>query len=109
MCCKGFLKRVLPFFLTFAFGLLIASFFVSITPSFKFQKRGWSNHRQYHQRIESENMRLREENNLLKRQLTERQTLPPAPFEIRTLDSVEEAPPALNEPQLPPVKPVRAR
>lgn len=72
MCCKGFLKRVLPFFLTFAVGLLIASFFVSITPNFKFEKRGgWNRHRAYHQRLEFENQRLREEKEMLKRQLAE--------------------------------------
>ena len=32
MCCKGMLKRVLPFFLTLAVGLFIASFFVDLTP-----------------------------------------------------------------------------
>lgn len=101
MCCKGFLNRVLPFFLTFAVGLLVASFFVSITPNFKFQKRGWSRHQQYHQRIESENMRLREENNLLKRQLLENQTAP-VQFEIVEFESVADAPPL-------PVKPVRQR
>lgn len=104
MCCKGFLKRVLPFFLTFAVGLLIASFFVSITPNFKFQKRGWNNkHRQYHQRIESENMRLREENNLLKRQLEVKQIMINAPIEAIEFEPVADAPPPL------PLKPVRAR
>jgi hypothetical protein len=70
---KEFLKRVLPFFLTFAFGLFIASFFVSIVPNFKFEKRNWSRHHQYHQRLEFENQRLREENQMLKRQLDESQ------------------------------------
>lgn len=32
MCCKGILKRVLPFFLTLAVGLFIASFFVDLAP-----------------------------------------------------------------------------
>jgi len=32
MCCKGMLKRVLPFFLTLAVGLFIASFFVDLAP-----------------------------------------------------------------------------
>src|SRR5690242_1119355 len=32
MCCKGVLKRVLPFFLTLAVGLFIASFFVDLAP-----------------------------------------------------------------------------
>ena len=72
MCCKGFFKRVFPFFLTFAVGLFIASFFVSIAaPSFPFN-RGRRNHRQYDQRIELENQQLREENARLKREASER-------------------------------------
>jgi cell shape-determining protein MreC len=106
MCCKGFLKRILPFFLTFAFGLLIASFFVSITPNFKFQKRGWSRHQQYHQRLESENQRLREENNLLKRQLSEADSMMPTKLEVRRLDTITEVP---LPPPPPKVKIVRGR
>ena len=72
MCCKGFVKRVVPFFLTFAVGLFIASFFVSIAaPNFQFN-RGRRNHRQYDRRIESENQQLREENSRLKRELAEK-------------------------------------
>jgi hypothetical protein len=32
MCCKGVLKRIVPFFLTLAIGLFIASFFVDLAP-----------------------------------------------------------------------------
>jgi hypothetical protein len=39
MCCKGILKRVLPFFLTLAVGLFIASFFVDLTPRLNFPER----------------------------------------------------------------------
>ncbi len=68
MCCKGFVKRVLPFFLTFAVGLFIASFFMTIAaPTFQFQNRGWRrNHRQYDRQRELEIQRLREENMRLK-------------------------------------------
>jgi hypothetical protein len=106
MCCKGFLKRVLPFFLTFAVGLLIASFFVSITPNFKFEKRGgWNRHRAYHQRLEFENQRLREENNLLKKQLLEEQTLPPV-----LPDGIENSVPRVVTPSdAPQLKVVRVR
>jgi len=71
MCCKGFLKRLVPFFLTFAVGLFIASFFVTIAaPSFSFKNRNWrKNHRQYDQQIESENQRLKNENLRLKNEL----------------------------------------
>lgn len=97
MCCKGFLKRILPFFLTFSLGLLIASFFVTIAaPNFQFKKRGWSRHQQYHQRLEFENQQQREEINRLKRQLAEKQNLseefdvpppplPPSPAKVKTV------------------------
>jgi len=72
MCCKGFFKRVAPFFLTFSLGLFIASFFVTIAaPSFQF-KRGFNRHREYHRKLEFENQRLREENSLLKRQVADK-------------------------------------
>ncbi len=64
-------KRVAPFFLTFAVGLFIASFFVTVAaPNFQF-RRGLNKHQQYHRRIESENQQLREENNRLKNRLAE--------------------------------------
>lgn len=68
MCCKGFFKRLVPFFLTFAAGLFITSFFVTIAaPSFQFKNRNWKrNHRQYDRQMELENQRLREENLRLK-------------------------------------------
>jgi hypothetical protein len=51
---KGLLKRLVPFFLTFGAGLLIASFFVPITgPSF-------GKRRQYIRQLEIENQTLRE-------------------------------------------------
>ena len=74
MCCQGFIKRVLPFFLTFAVGLFIASFFVTIAaPSFQFKNRNWrKNHRQYDRQIESENQRLRDENFRLRKEIAEK-------------------------------------
>ncbi len=72
MCGKVFIKRVLPFFLTFAVGLFIASFFVSIAaPKFGFN-RGWRRHQQYHQTMEFKIQRLNEENSRLKRQLADK-------------------------------------
>ncbi len=68
MCSKSFFKRVVPFFLTFAVGLFIASFFVSVAaPSFRFNN-GLRRHREYHRAMEFENQRLREENARLKAQ-----------------------------------------
>lgn len=72
MCKKVFVKRVLPFLLTFAVGLFIASFFVTIAaPSFRFENRGWQRHRQYDRMMEREKQRLNEENLRLKKQLAE--------------------------------------
>ncbi len=66
MCSKGFFKRIVPFFLTFAVGLFIASFFVTVAaPNFRFNN-GLRRHREYHRAMEFENQRLREENARLK-------------------------------------------
>ena len=44
---KGLVKRFIPFFLTFAAGLLIASFFVPVTaPSFNFGRGRRQQHKQ---------------------------------------------------------------
>ena len=91
-------KRVAPFVLTFAVGLFVASFFVTVAaPSFQF-RRGFSKHQQYHRRIESENQRLREENNRLKNRLAEAEKrdwvlernldVPPPPPPVMPMKSV---------------------
>ena len=60
-------KRIIPFFLTFAAGLLIASIFLPITaPRFERSERSgkWRHHRECKREKESlrrENMRLRQE------------------------------------------------
>lgn len=71
MCCKGFFKRVFPFFLTFAVGLFIASFFVTIAaPSFRFPMRGERRrHIERDRMMQFENKKLSEENLRLKQQL----------------------------------------
>ena len=90
MCCKSFTKRVLPFFLTFAVGLFIASFFVSVAaPNFQFPNRGSRKKmREYNQQLKIENERLREENQRLMNQSNDlenvtiqdlKYTIPPAP------------------------------
>jgi hypothetical protein len=62
MCCKGFLKRFAPFFITLAVGLFVASFFVTVAlPNIRVN-RGWRSHREYHRRLEFDNQRLRDEN-----------------------------------------------
>ena len=67
-------KRIIPFFLTFAAGLLIASIFVPITsPSFRGVERGRKWRGCYESKAEaeylrSENVRLRNENEELRRE-----------------------------------------
>lgn len=67
MLYLGLLKRIVPFILTFAAGLFLASFFVSIVPSFNSRdSRSWrSNERwskcQELREAREENRRLREE------------------------------------------------
>lgn len=70
---KSFIKRFVPFFLTFAFGLLVASFFVSVAaPSLNFKREG--RHGKYY-RMKCENDRLRRENQMLERRLAERRAM----------------------------------
>lgn len=70
MLYKGVLTRVLPFFLTFAAGLFIASFFINIsTPSFAFPRKSYK-YREM-QRLRDENRDLRKTNSELRRQLEE--------------------------------------
>jgi len=66
----GVLKRFVPFVITFAAGLFLASFFVSLAvPSFpRNERRHKRGHYQYRQmQVEYENLRL--ENERLKREL----------------------------------------
>jgi hypothetical protein len=70
MLLKGVLTRVLPFFLTFAAGLFIASFFISIaTPSFNFPRR--ANKCRETRQLRTELERVRRDNTELRRQLDE--------------------------------------
>lgn len=67
----GFLKRALPFFATFALGLLIASFFIDLKgPSFrsgKFKKcREASRLRAENEQLRNETLRLRNELEMLR-------------------------------------------
>lgn len=101
MQLKGFLKRALPFFLTFSLGLLVASFFVSIAaPRFNFQRR---NHRcrdyRENSRLRMENQNLRQDNESLRRQLEENELKTITTFE---LDVPPPPPPRLDNPKPPP-------
>jgi len=75
MCfSKGMIKRLIPFFLTFAVGLFIASFFVTVAaPSFQLPNRSWrKNHKQQDRQRELDIQRLREENIRLKNELSDK-------------------------------------
>jgi hypothetical protein len=62
MCYTGLLKRFVPFALTFAAGLFIASFFVSIAlPEANWQSRRGFNRRQEFDRLQAENQQLRDQ------------------------------------------------
>jgi hypothetical protein len=63
-------KRIIPFFLTFAAGLAVASIFVPITaPSFPRSER--QGRGRYHKELKRENESLRRENQRMKKELEE--------------------------------------
>lgn len=106
MCSQAFIKRIIPFALTFALGLFIASFFVSITPTFKFRKARF-NQRKEMQRLRYENERLELEKQRLQQKLEESQKMilleapmPPPPPIVRV-----EIPKVVNKIQEIPVAP----
>jgi hypothetical protein len=92
------LKRIIPFIASFAIGLIIASFFVSIIPSFKIKRGG---HRR-HSELRYENERLRVENERLKAE--NEFTREVVPMRAEEIPNVE--PPV---PPMPPVTPKRIR
>ena len=66
MCYTGLFKRLIPFVLTFAAGLFVASFFVSIAfPGENWRGRRRSKCQAMQQRLEAENDSLRERNRVL--------------------------------------------
>ena len=90
MCCKGFFKRAIPFFLTFLIGILIAGIFIPIGSSnFQFRKNRWQGHREQYERMEFEMRQLREENERLRKQLTE--------TKVQNLSEELDVPPPLPE------------
>lgn len=93
-------KRFAPFLLTFALGLFIASFFVSVTaPSFQFKNRNGRNHREYH-RLRYENRQLRERVERLERE----KAMATSDFEMNL-----DVPPPPMPPMPPPPPRVRIR
>jgi hypothetical protein len=65
MLNRTFFKRIIPFILTFAVGLIIASFFVNIAPNFRFKKDSCGK-RHNVKMLKQENKRLRWENEQLR-------------------------------------------
>jgi hypothetical protein len=61
-------KRAIPFILTFVIGLLIASFFVNIIPSFKFG-RGYRKGCRHQHEFRYQNDRVQTENEQMKREM----------------------------------------
>lgn len=100
MQIKGFLKRALPFFLTFSLGLVVASFFVTVAaPNFNFKKRNHRYCREYREnnRLRTENQSLRRDNESLRRQLQENEMIelnvpPPPPAPPATLPTFKAEP-----------------
>lgn len=78
---KGFFKRMLPFLATFAVGIFIASFFVSISGP-NFRGRSFGGRHKEMKRLRLENEMLRNENLRLKNQM-ETQTW--APIDVPTI------------------------
>lgn len=71
MCCKGTLKRLVPFFITLAIGLFIASFFVDLAPRpFAFGE-GRRGRRRDYQELQMQYLQEREKNERLQQQLDE--------------------------------------
>jgi hypothetical protein len=94
------LKRIIPFIVTFVIGLAVASFFVSIIPSFNLKRDGKC--RKSHQELRYENERLQVENERLN---TERDfTREVVPMRAEEIPNVE-----LPVPPMPPVAPKRIR
>ena len=71
-CSKGFFKRMVPFVATFAVGVFIASFFVSISaPNFRSGRGGKRHHEMKRLRVENE--QLKNENLRLRNEMESRQ------------------------------------
>ncbi len=96
------LKRIIPFIATFAIGLIVASFFVSIIPSFNFKRDGHRGGRRGHRELRYENERLRVENERLKAEKDFTREV--VPMRAEEIPNVE-----LPVPPIPPVAPKRIK
>ena len=101
MPCRGVVKRFVPFLLTFAAGLLIASLFVPFTSPFRrTNSRGWGERH----RLERENRELRE---TVDRQRRELEILRRDSMNNWSADELELAVPPVLPDTPPPVRPIR--
>ena len=101
---KVFIKRFFPFLLTFAGGLLIASFFVTVAaPNFNFKREGKYRKFRY---LKNENQRLKRENQRLKRELAEKEAMS-SNYEFSLDVPPPPMPPMPPAPPKPPVAPGR--
>ena len=98
MCCgRGFIKRFLPFLLTFAAGLFIASFFVTIAAPFRGLSRG-ERRNGYIRMLRMENQRLQDR----VEELEQVKTVTPCTEAIEPWEDVPPpAPPAPHNPAPP--------
>jgi len=100
----GLLKRFIPFVLTFAAGLLIASFFVPLAFPGSRWRAGKDRRHKYVERIERENNDLRQENADLKREL---ESLKSTPLGWNRTSEWSEDLPVINDlPLVPPPPPI---
>lgn len=96
MTFLGVLKRALPFIATFAAGLFIASFFVSISsPSLNFSRKG--NRCREARQLRIENDRLSRENADLRQQLEETGKYTVPAFEFDAAPPPPPPPPAKKQ------------
>ncbi|MFN2501590.1 MAG: hypothetical protein ABR530_06225 [Pyrinomonadaceae bacterium] len=105
MGIKGFITRALPFIATFAIGIIIASFFVTVSsPGFGQRGGRWRKHQEM-KRLRVENEELRNENLRLKNELESHRLSHPRAI---TLEHEELSPAQLDELVPPPPIPAAA-
>ena len=117
MCSKGFFRRIVPFFATFAIGMFVASFFVTIgAPGFISGEGRRHRHeercrRENQLRIENEQLRSQLETLRAERQGQNTKNVIKAPIDSKNVikvpvDGLVPAPDLDDVPPPPPMRPV---
>jgi hypothetical protein len=107
MCYTGLIKRIIPFVLTFAAGLFIASFFVSIAvPGERWRSNRRAHRFQEMRQLRIENDELRERLRVMRMEIEE---LRLTKEDINEFVIPEVLPPASFEAHHPPRKPKKPR